>query len=168
MQTCCGQPAVRARRHQQQLRNTHPCHFVTTLHFPLLPLQLLLDAGSAGSPGAPVSHTRQRKSILLRLPLGSELFLSKHCARVLHCTCLSWWSDLAVPQCKGGHPIPQGLKFGFQHACVNLNCIQKPTGLCCAFLCRCCPSSHSRQCWARLPAGPAFRQTQLTERGNGS
>lgn len=45
-------------------------------------VQLLLDAGSAADAAAPVSHVRQRKSILLRVPLGSELFLSE-------CTLLS-------------------------------------------------------------------------------
>jgi hypothetical protein len=46
------------------------CHFAG-----VAAAQLLLDAGSAEDAAAPVSHVRQRKSILLRVPLGSELFL---------------------------------------------------------------------------------------------
>lgn len=37
----------------------------------------MLDAGTAEDTTAPVSHVRQRKSILLRMPLGAELFLSE-------------------------------------------------------------------------------------------
>jgi hypothetical protein len=40
-------------------------------------MQLLLDAGSGEDTGAPVSHVHQRKSILLRMPLGAELFLGE-------------------------------------------------------------------------------------------
>lgn len=40
-------------------------------------MQLLLGAGSAEDSAAPVSHVRQRKSILLRMPQGGELFLGE-------------------------------------------------------------------------------------------
>jgi hypothetical protein len=55
----------------------HFGHGLTRLMCACIVLQLLLDAGSGEDTGAPVSHVRQRKSILLRMPLGAELFLGE-------------------------------------------------------------------------------------------
>jgi hypothetical protein len=49
----------------------------STWHLLVAPMQLLLDGDSGEEPQGPLSHTRQRKSILLRVPLGAELFQSK-------------------------------------------------------------------------------------------